>query len=74
MGAREMLVPRQREIEVISRYHDSPAAGHCGISRTTSMVRRNYVFKNMRRKVIAYVRTCAFASEGRQIQTCREAK
>ena len=37
------LVPRRREVEVISRYHDSPAAGHWGISRTTSMVKRNYV-------------------------------
>ena len=56
----KILVPRRREIEVISRYHDSPAAGHCGISRTTCMVKRNYVFKNMRRKVRAYVRTITF--------------
>ena len=54
----KILVPRRREIEVISRYHDSPAAGHWGISRTTSMVKRNYVFRSMRRKVRAYVRTC----------------
>ena len=54
----KILVPRRREIEVISRYHDSPAAGHWWISRTVSMVKRNYVFKGMRRKVRAYVRTC----------------
>ena len=53
----KILVPRRREIEVISRYHDSPAAGHWGISRTTSRVKRYYVFKSMRRKVRAYVRT-----------------
>ena len=45
----KILVPRRREIEVISRYHDSPAAGHWGISRTTSIVNRNYVFKSLRR-------------------------
>ena len=54
----KILVPRRREIEVISSYHDSPAAGHWVISRTVSMVERNYVFKGMRRKVRAYVRTC----------------
>ena len=54
----KILVQRRREIKVISRYHDSPAAGDCGISRATGMVKRNYVFKGMRRKVRAYVRTC----------------
>ena len=54
----KILVPRRREIDVISRYHDSPAAGHWVISRTTSMLKRNHVFKNMKRKVKAYVRTC----------------
>ena len=49
----KILVPRRRVIEVISRYHDSPAAGHWGIGRTTSMVKRNYVFKGMRRKMRA---------------------
>ena len=60
----KILVPRRREIEVISRYHDSPAAGHWGISWTTSMVKRNYVFKSMRRKVRAYVRTCGICQRG----------
>ena len=41
----KILVPRRREIEVISRYHDSPAVGHWGISRTVSMVKRNYVLR-----------------------------
>ena len=61
----KILVPRRREIEEISRFHDSPAAGHWGISRTTSMVKRNYVFKGMRRKVRAYVRTCDVCQRGK---------
>ena len=61
----KILVPRRREIEVISRYHDSPAAGQWGISRTTSMVKRNYVFKIMRRNVRAYVRTCDICQRGK---------
>ena len=61
----KILVPRRREIEVISRYHDSPAAGHWGISRTTSMVKRNFVFKGMRRKVRAYVRTRDVCQRGK---------
>ena len=61
----KILVPRRRVIEVISRYHDSPAAEHWGISRTTSMVKRNYVFKGMRREVRAYVRTCDVCQRGK---------
>ena len=60
----KILVPRRRKIEVISRYHDSPAAGHWGISRTTSMVKRNYVFKNMRRDMRA--RKCRHQLAARQ--------
>ena len=36
-----------------------------GISRTTSIVKRNYVVKNMRRKVRAYVRTCDICQQGK---------
>ena len=61
----KILVPRRREIEVISRYHDSPAAGHWGISRTTSILKRNYVFKGMRRKVRAYVSTRDVCQRGK---------
>ena len=61
----KILVPRRREIEVISSYHDSPAAGHWGISRTTSTVKRNYVFKNTRRNVRAYGRTCDICQLGK---------
>ena len=65
----KILVPRRREIEVISRYHDTPAAGHWGISRTKSMVKRSYVFKNMKRKVRAYLIRAISVSGGRRITT-----
>ena len=61
----KILVPRRRDIEVISRYHDSTAAGNLGISRSRSMMKRNYVFKNMRRKVRAYVSTCDICQRGK---------
>ena len=41
-----------------SSYHDSPASGHWGGSRTASMLKRSHVFTNLRRKVKAYVRSC----------------
>ena len=37
----KILVPRRREIEVISRNHDSPAAGHLGIKFLTVLRRRS---------------------------------
>jgi hypothetical protein len=61
----KILVPYQREQEVISRYHDSPAAGHWGVSRTTAMLKRNHIFGNMLRKVRAYVRTCDICQRGK---------
>ena len=53
-----IVVPANRVVEVISRYHDSPAAGHWGVLRTTSMLKRTYMFPRMKREVRAYVQTC----------------
>ena len=52
-------------VEVISRYHDLLAAGHWGVSLTTSIVKRKYVFRKMRRKVMAYVRSCDVSQRGK---------
>ena len=39
-------------------YHDMPTAGHWGVNRTVSMIRRRYRFDHLRRLVQRYCRTC----------------
>jgi hypothetical protein len=43
---------------VISLYHDSPTAGHPGISNTTWTIARDYWWPNMKQTVSEYVKGC----------------
>jgi hypothetical protein len=43
---------------VISLYHDSPTAGHPGISNTTWALARDYWWPNMKQTVAEYVKGC----------------
>ena len=43
---------------VISLYHDSPTAGHPGISNTTWTIARDYWWPNMKQTVTEYVKGC----------------
>jgi hypothetical protein len=43
---------------VISLYHDSPTAGHPGISNTTWAIARNYWWPNMKQTISEYIKGC----------------
>jgi hypothetical protein len=43
---------------VISLYHDSPTAGHPGISNTTWAITHNYLWPNMKQTISEYVKGC----------------
>jgi hypothetical protein len=43
---------------VISLYHDSPTAGHPGISNTTWPIARDYWWPNMKQAVTEYIKGC----------------
>jgi hypothetical protein len=43
---------------VISLYHDSPTAGHPGISNTTWTIARDYWWPNMKQTITDYVKGC----------------
>jgi hypothetical protein len=43
---------------VISLYHDSPTAGHPGISNTTWTIARDYWWPNMKQTISEYVKGC----------------
>ena len=43
---------------VISLYHDSPTAGHSGISNTTWAIAREFWWPNMKKDVTEYIKGC----------------
>jgi hypothetical protein len=43
---------------VISLYHDSPTAGHPGISNTTWAIARDYWWPNMKQTIAEYIKGC----------------
>jgi len=43
---------------VISLYHDSPTAGHPGISNTTWAIARDYWWPNMKQTITDYIKGC----------------
>jgi hypothetical protein len=44
---------------VIFAFHDSLVAGHGGIERTMTKVSRSANFKQMKSRIVDYVRTCS---------------
>ena len=51
-------VPEIIRIELISRHHDDPLAGHFGIEKTRELIARKYYWPTLRRDVKDYVRGC----------------
>ena len=52
------FVPEAIRIELISRYHDDPLAGHFGIEKTRELLAWKYYWPTLRHDVEAYVKGC----------------
>ena len=52
------FVPKAIRIELISRHHDNPLAGHFGIEKTRELLARKYYWPTLRHDVEAYVKGC----------------
>jgi len=53
-----ILVPRNMEQQVISRFHEEMSAGHQGESRTMEKIQREFYFPGMTRKVRNFIKRC----------------
>ena len=55
-----MIVPDADDFrkQVISDFHDSPYAGHCGIGKTTTLIKKHYWWPDLDGSVFSYMRTC----------------
>ena len=53
------------QIELISRHHDDPLAGHFGMEKTCELLARKYYWPTLRHNAEAYVKSCdvCFASK-----------
>ena len=52
------FVPEAIRIELISRHHDDPLAGHFGIEKTRELLAWKYYWPTLRHDVKAYVKGC----------------
>jgi transposase InsO family protein len=52
------IIPESLVPEVISAFHDSLVAGHGGVERTMTKVSRSAYFKQMKSRIVDYVKTC----------------
>ena len=53
-----LFVPEAIQMELISRYHNNPLAGHFGIKKTRELLARKYYWPTFRHNVKAYVKGC----------------
>ena len=51
-------MPEAIRIELISRHHDDPLAGHFGIEKTRKLLARKYYWPTLKHDVKAYVKGC----------------
>ena len=56
----QIVVPDDDEIRtrIISSKHDTPLAGHRGITKTIQLIQRNFTWKKLKESVSAFVQTC----------------
>jgi len=66
-----ILVPEDDNIRkaLLALYHDSPMAGHPGITRTYDLLGRMYTWKNMRTYVEDYVHGCTTCAKAKKKNT-----
>ncbi len=54
----QVVVPVEKRTEVLHHTHDTPAAGHMGVRRTTMRVKEGFFWVGIKRDVRKYCRQC----------------
>nr|XP_034195346.1 uncharacterized protein LOC117611508 [Osmia lignaria] len=52
------IPPKEERKNIIRENHESPVAGHKGIRKTYLRIRNKYYWKNMKKEITDYVRSC----------------
>ena len=52
-------IPPEQEQDCIRRHHDDLTAGHPGVAKTLDLLRRNFIFPDMKNKVERFIKKCS---------------
>jgi len=53
-----VYIPEVLRLEILTKYHEKPAAGHLGIKRTLELITRNFWWPKIKEDVTKYVNSC----------------
>jgi len=53
-----IYIPDQLRLDILTRYHEKPAAGHFGVKRTLELISRNFWWPKMEDDVKNFVKSC----------------
>jgi len=53
-----VYVPEKLRLDILTRYHDKPTAGHLGIRRTEEFITRNFWWPKLHQGVVSFVNSC----------------
>ena len=53
-----IYIPKELRLEILMRYHETPAAGHLGVKRTLELISRNFWWPKMEDDVKDFVKSC----------------
>ncbi len=53
-----IYIPEKLRLEILTKYHEKPAAGHLGIKRTLELIIRNFWWPKVKDDVTKYINSC----------------
>ena len=53
-----IYIPEKMRLEILTKYHEKPAAGHLGIRRTLELILRNFWWPKIKDDVTKFVNSC----------------
>lgn len=60
-----IYVPEKLRLDILTRYHDKPTAGHLGIRRTEELITRNFWWPKIHQDVVSFVNSCEQCSRNK---------
>lgn len=58
----QLVVPLEKQTEVMKYFHDIPSAGHLGIEKTLERIKNKFYWPAMKKSVEHYINTCSRCS------------
>jgi len=68
-----VVVPESLVQEVLRGIHDSPFAGHLGVTRTLDRIRERFYWPGMRESVESHIRECSACAQGKDAPNTNKA-